>query len=170
MKLARLGLLLAVATFGLVTFQSAHATDADEIKICLDHWGKTPFGDKPEFRVVGGKVKVMGIGGNIDESKKTEKPELVLLRPAVTVMAKTVIDLRNPNGWYCLKGETAVMGKMQINLDCHAHMASSTSGATVMGEDQSNSGTTVMGSTVVTRVGDCPAAHGAADKSAAKKL
>ena len=157
MKFVRMAALLGVLVFGLVSSQFARATDAEEIKICLDHWGKNPFGDKPDFRVVGGKVKVMGIGSNIDESKETKKPELVLIRPAVTVMAKTVIDLRNPNGWYCLKGETAVMGKMQINLDCHAHMASSTSGTTVMGEDKSDSGTTVMGSTVVSRVGDCPA-------------
>jgi len=40
-----------------------------------------------------------------------------LVKPAVSVMAKTVLQLKNPNGWYCLKGRTSVLGKIEIQLD-----------------------------------------------------
>lgn len=143
--------------------QLAHAEDVDDIKSCLAKWGNSPFTAKSPYRVVAARVKVMGIGGDIDESTKTSTPELVLIRPAVTVMAKTLMTLGNPNGWYCLKGKTAVMGKMQIDLHCSAHVASSESGATVMGSDKEGTGTTVMGSTKITRIGKCAAAKEATE-------
>lgn len=133
----------------------ARATDADEIKACLKSWGHSPFTEKSPYRIVAAKVKVMGIGGDIYETVATKQPELVLVRPAVTVMAKTAMHLGNPNGWYCLKGKVAVLGKMEINLHCSAHMAASEGGATVLGANDANSGTTVLGSTRVNRVGDC---------------
>lgn len=144
----------------------AQADDAEEIQACLSKWGNSPFTAKSPYRVVAARVKVMGIGGDIDESKKTSKPELVLIRPAVTVMAKTLMTLGNPNGWYCLKGKTAVMGKMQIDLHCSAHIASSEDGATVMGSDKEGTGTTVMGSTKITRIGNCAAAKADAEAEA----
>jgi hypothetical protein len=139
----------------LVCAQLAHAGDAEEIKECLKKWGNSPFTEKSPFRVVSAKVKVMGIGQDINETNKTSQPELVLIRPAVTVMAKTEMNLENPNGWYCLKGETAVLGKMQINLHCKAHMAASQGTATVLGSDNHEAGTTVLGSTRVARTGNC---------------
>lgn len=144
-------LVLAVMVFGA----SAFASDKEEIKSCLAKWKNSPFTENSDYRIVSAKVKVMGIGSDIDESTKTSKPELVLIKPAVTVMAKTEMNLGNPNGWYCLKGKTAVLGKMQINLHCSARMASSESGATVMGADDEGTGTTVLGSTRVARTGNC---------------
>ncbi len=146
---------LMILTTGLTYGTVARADDVEEIKTCLAHWGKSPFKVDSPFRVVTTRVKVMGIGGDVDESTKTDKPELVLIRPAVAVMSKSILNLRNPNGWYCIKGEVAVMGKMEINLDCHAHFTSSKSGATVMGSDDNQVGTTVMGSSNLNRVGDC---------------
>lgn len=137
---------------------TARAEDSDEIQTCLTKWGKTPFTRTSKFRVISARVKVMGIGKDIDDTASTNEPELVLIRPAVTVMGKTAINLGNPNGWYCLKGEVAVMGKMEINVNCKAHFASSKDGATVMGSDDQGTGTTVMGSTRVNRVGSCAGA------------
>ena len=137
---------------------TARAEDSDEIQTCLTKWGKTPFTKTSKFRVIGARVKVMGIGKDIDDKVVTSEPELVFIRPAVTVMGKTAINLGNPNGWYCLKGDVAVMGKMEINVNCKAHFASSKDGATVMGSDDHGTGTTVMGSTRVNRVGDCAGA------------
>jgi hypothetical protein len=133
---------------------SAAATDMDEIQNCLRSWGKTPFSkENPDFRVITSKVRVMGIGDNVEDTRPTEKPELVLLKPAVSVMSKTVISLMNPNGWYCLKGKVDVLGKSEIKLHCHAHMASSTDSTTVMGSNKENAGVTVLGKSTVTREG-----------------
>ena len=131
------------------------ATDSEEIQKCLKSWSSTPFTKSSPFRVITAKVKVMGIGGDIQDNSPTEKPELILVRPAVTVMAKTVMNLANPNGWYCLKGKVAVLGKLEVNLHCKAHMAASEGGATVLGASEADSGTTVLGATRVNRTGDC---------------
>jgi hypothetical protein len=134
---------------------SAAATDMDEIHSCLRNWGKTPFSkDNPDFRVITSKVRVMGVGDNVEDTRPTEKPELVLLKPAVSVMSKSVMKLMNPNGWYCIKGKVDVMGKSEIELHCKAHMASSKESATVMGSNKTETGVTVMGSTTVNRVCD----------------
>jgi hypothetical protein len=133
---------------------SAAASDLDDIKACLHYWGKTPFSkESPEFRVVSSKVKVMGIGDDFVDSNKTAKPDLVLLKPAVTVMAKSVMSLLNPNGWYCIKGKVDVLGKGEINVACKAHLATSRDGTTVMGSNDAETGVTVLGKSTITRVG-----------------
>ncbi len=130
------------------------ASDMDELKECLRHWGKHPFSkSEPEYRTIAGKVKVMGIGGEMIDMVKTEKPALILLKPSVNVMSKSVITLMNPNGWYCIKGKVDVLGKTEVNLHCHAHMASSSDGTTVLGSDDSETGVTVLGKSTLNRVG-----------------
>ena len=149
-------ILIALALVGAQLLSvCAHAdAEANEIQSCLRSWGKTPFTANSPFRVISAKVKVMGIGGNIDESVKTAAPELVLVRPAVSVMSKATMTLDNPNGWYCLRGKVTVLGKTQINLNCKAHLASS-DGATVLGGSDESTGTTVLGSTRIVRLGAC---------------
>jgi len=142
--------LILAAGFSL----TAAATDMDDVKACLHYWGKTPFSkESPEFRVVASKVKVMGIGDDFVDQGKTEKPDLVLLKPAVTVMSKSVMSLLNPNGWYCIKGKVDVLGKGEINVACKAHLASSKDGTTVLGSNESETGVTVLGKSTITRVG-----------------
>ena len=130
---------------------SAYAADDDEVANCLRSWGKHPFKEKPEFRVISSKVRVMGVGSNVEDTRPTDKPELVLLKPAVSVMSKSTMDLMNPNGWYCLKGKVDVLGKTEINLHCNAHMASSTGGVAVMGSNVEEKGVTVLGKSVINR-------------------
>jgi len=135
----------------------ASATDADEIKACLEHWQDHPFkGEHPKFRTLISRVKVMGIGDEVGDTAKTDKPELVLVKPNVTVMSKSVLKLLNPNGWYCMKGKVSVLGKSEIQLHCKAKLASSNSGAVILGSDRADTGgVTVLGETRVKRV-DCP--------------
>jgi hypothetical protein len=144
--------LLALLT---VSF-SARAEDTGDdvaVKNCLSNWRTNPFkGDKPEFRVIVSKVKVMGIGPDITDSTPTKAPELVLIKPNVTVMAKTALHLMNPNGWYCLKASVAVLGKNAIDLACKAHLAFSNDGTTVMGDSNAKGGVTVLGGTQVNQV------------------
>ena len=137
----------------LLACSYAGASDLEDVQNCLRHWGETPFSATPEFRIMTSKVRVMGIGDEMTDAKHSLKPELILIKPAVSVMSKSVMTLTNPNGWYCLKGKVDVLGKTEINLHCQAHLAASTDGATVMGSDDGNTGTTVLGKTVVTRVG-----------------
>jgi hypothetical protein len=63
------------------------------------------------------------------------------------------MTLANPNGWYCLKGKVDVMGKTEINLNCKAHLATSTDSVTVAGSDDNDTGVTVLGKSVVNKVG-----------------
>jgi hypothetical protein len=144
-----LAMLLLVPAF-------SYASDADEIKSCLEHWKEHPFkGEHPKFRTLISRVKVMGIGDEVGDTAKTDKPDLVLVKPNVTVMSKSVLKLLNPNGWYCMKGKVSVLGKSEIQLHCKAKLASSNSGAVVMGSDNADTGgVTVLGETRVTRV-DC---------------
>jgi len=146
-----------VLTFAFVTASPiARASESDEsaIQSCLAHWGKHPFSAKdPKYRVIQGRVKVMGIGGDIKDDEKTAQPELVLVKPQVNVMGKSEMNLLNPNGWYCLKSKVAVLGKTVINLHCKASLASSADGATVLGGADEQNGVTVLGSSKLNRVG-----------------
>lgn len=132
----------------------AFADDVSEVKNCLSHWKDHPFNaDQPKFRTISSKVKVMGMGDEMVDGTKTEKPELIFVKPTVNVMSKSKIHLLNPNGWYCLKSNVAVMGKTEFQVDCKAKLASANDGATVMGKDDSDHGNvTVLGKNTVTKV------------------
>ncbi len=134
----------------------ALADDAAVVRACLDNWGKHPFNARhPKFRVFGTKVRVFGIGGKVRDTVHTSRPELVLIKPNVSVMSKSTMDLLNPNGWYCLRGKVNVMSSTTINLDCRAHIASSKPGVTVLGgnSESQESEVTVLGGARITRVG-----------------
>ena len=130
----------------------AFAATNPDIDRCLKTWGKQPFGNGEEFRTLKGEVKIVGIGENLKDVDVTKKPSLILVKPSVTVMSKQLIELTNPNGWYCLKGPVSVMGKAQINLHCKAHMAT-TEGVTVAGSNSDKGGVAVLGAIEVKRVG-----------------
>jgi hypothetical protein len=121
------------------------------VQRCLASWKDHPFGASPEYRVIEPQVGVFGIGGDINDDKATDRPELVYIRPAVSVMSKSDLDLMNPNGWYCLEKSVSVMAKIQIRLHCDAHLASTEEGVTVMGAG--DRGVNVMGATGVEKVG-----------------
>jgi hypothetical protein len=124
----------------------------NDVRLCLLNWKTHPFPkDNPTYKVIQPQVKVFGIGGNVDETTATDKPELVYIRPNVSVMSKTTLNLMNPNGWYCLASNTAVMAKVVINLGCKAHLASSQEGVAVLGGG--DKGVNVLGKTAVNLVG-----------------
>lgn len=131
---------------------------ADEaVDACIEQWGKaSPFkkGAKPH-QVVGTSVKVLGIGkDNFEDLTATKGPRLVVIKPSVNVLGKTVFRLMNPNGWYCFKSNTSVLGKIQIEAACTAKIASSKDGgANVLGSDESDQGVTVLGTLRITRPG-----------------
>ncbi|WP_223212052.1 peptidoglycan-binding protein [Thiolapillus brandeum] len=134
----------------------AVADDASVVRACLNNWGKHPFNARhPKYRVFGTKVRVFGIGGKVRDTVHTDRPELVLIKPNVSVMSKSNMDLLNPNGWYCLRGKVNVMSSTTINLDCRAHIASSKPGVTVLGgnSESREKEVTVLGGARIIRVG-----------------
>ena len=131
---------------------------ADEaVDACIEQWGKaSPFkkGAKPA-QVVGTSVKVLGIGkDNFEDLVATKAPRLVVIKPSVNVLGKTVFRLMNPNGWYCFKSNTSVLGKIQIEAHCKAKIATSKEGgANVLGSDETDQGVTVLGTLRIERSG-----------------
>ena len=145
-----------LAVMSMSAFASSSKEDQPTLDACIKSWGKSPFKPgTPAGTVVSPSVKVFGVGGSGNATDAaTDKPELVLVRPAVNVMGKSTIRLQNPNGWYCMRSNVNVAGKMEIEVPCKAHIASANAeGATVGGVDESNKGVTVFGPLRVTRVG-----------------
>jgi len=120
---------------------------------CLFAWNKQPFGRHPEYKTLSTSVKVFGIGHETSDTEVTPNPALILVNPGVNVGGGTVIQVLNPNGWYCFRTTVNVMGGMTIKAHCKAHLAT-TSGdvmATTNGAD--GKGISVLGAIVVERVG-----------------
>jgi len=139
----------------LTVFFSCNALAAEEsIRKCISAWGNSPFpSSTAPHRVLKPGVKVFGIGNTIEDQTATANPQLILVKPGVNVLGKTVYRLMNPNGWYCFKSNVSVLGKLEIEAHCKAHIATAADGANVLGADDSQSGVAVLGSIRVKRVG-----------------
>ncbi|HSN21493.1 MAG TPA: hypothetical protein VLS49_12490 [Usitatibacter sp.] len=150
--------LLALLAFAALP-ALALADDGDQAALdqCIAYWGKaSPFRKgTPADGVIATGVKVFGIGqSSTGDDPVTSKPRLVLVRPAVNVMGRSTIRLGNPNGWYCFRSNVTVMGKLQIDAQCHAHLASAREEGTAVGAaDESNKGVAVFGALRVSRFG-----------------
>lgn len=146
-------LFVLLGTFIPPTLASA---SLESVQACLSSWPDHPFdAHNPSYRTVSGQFKIFGIGNDINESTPTDKPELVLILPNVSVMTGSTMTLMNPNGWYCLRSKVNVMGSSEINLHCKAHIASTKGGTTVLGsnEGEIDQGVTVMGKSTIIRKG-----------------
>jgi hypothetical protein len=127
-----------------------------DVEACLKQWGDPPFKDLKslKFRVIKPDVKVLGVGSNVVDDVKTIYPQLIYIRPAVSVMSKTTYKLMNPNGWYCFKSKVNVLGESIIKAACNAHIITSKGAATVLGKgEKEHKGTTVLGESSIER--DC---------------
>ena len=142
---------LLISSFFLFT-PMAVADEYEAVRLCMKNWGTHPFNaSKPKYRVIGKKVKVFGIGGNINDSSVTASPELVLIKPNVSVMSVARMYLMNPNGWYCIHNKVNVMSKTEINLHCKANLATTKDGVAVLAKDEKEQGVTVLGKATIVR-------------------
>ena len=136
----------------------AAASDQPALDACIASWGKSsPFKKgKAADSVIGTGVKVFGIGsGQSGNDPPTDRPALILVRPAVNVAGRSTIRLSNPNGWYCFRSNVTVAGAMNIEAHCKAHIASAKEdGTTVGASDESGKGVAVFGALRVNRF-DC---------------
>ena len=145
--------------FALSALAPAIAVANDQVALdeCIASWGKaSPFKKgTPAAGVIATGVKVFGIGrGSTGDDPVTAKPRLVLVRPAVNVLGKSTIRLVNPKGWYCFRSNVTVAGKIAIEAQCDAHIASARAeGTTVGAADDSDKGVAVFGVLRVTRFG-----------------
>jgi hypothetical protein len=146
----------ALAASALVS-TTAFADDQKVLDACIASWGaKSPFKKgTPAKSVIATGVKVFGLGsGGGVHDQPTDKPALVLVRPAVNVAGKSTIRLGNPKGWYCFRSNVTVAGKIEIEIPCTAQIASSKEDGTAVGAaDDSNKGVAVFGALRVTRLG-----------------
>ena len=149
--------LLAALVLSAVALPAA-ASDQPALDACIASWGKSsPFKKgKAADSVIGTGVKVFGIGsGQSGNDPPTDRPALILVRPAVNVAGRSTIRLSNPNGWYCFRSNVTVAGALNIEAHCKAHIASAKEdGTTVGASDESGKGVAVFGALRVNRF-DC---------------
>jgi hypothetical protein len=149
-KRCLIGLLLG-ASAGV----SALAAQADDspVNSCLNAWGSHPFGKNPSYKTLSTSVKVFGIGSDTADTETTQTPALVLVNPGVNVAGGSVVQVLNPNGWYCFRTTVSVMGGLTIKAHCKSHLAT-TAGDVLGGANAADGkGVTVLGKTQVERVG-----------------
>ncbi len=144
--------ILAVVSFAPDTF-AADKEDAATLDKCLRAWKKNPFRKNPDYRVLKSGVKVLGVGGAVEDNEETKSPQLILVEPSVSVLTKASYKLMNPNGWYCFQSKVDVLAKTSIELHCKANLATSSDAVTILGSNDKSNGVTVLGKTEVKRVG-----------------
>lgn len=146
---------MIVVLLGAGLCLSLKADNNPNIDECLKAWGKHPFNAKNyTYKKLKTNVKVLGIGGNIADREETAKPQLVLINHSVSVLSKQKFELLNPNGWYCIRGSTAVLGQSEIHIHCKAHLASTVEGAAVLGNTEDGAGSVaVLGKSTIEKVG-----------------
>lgn len=147
-----IGLLLGASA--LVSGSAVAAEEGDSpVDSCLKAWGNHPFGKNPQYKTLATAVKVFGIGRDTADTESTPAPTLVLVNPGVNVAGGSVVQVLNPNGWYCFRTTVNVMGGLTIKAHCKSHLA--TTAGEVLGAENASEGkgVTVMGSTRVERVG-----------------
>ena len=150
-KTAPVAALLALClALPLSTPVSAGDQVDDSIASCLQAWGTHPFGKTPQFKTLGTSVKVFGIGKDTGDTESTSSPSLVLINPSLNLMGGSTIELLNPNGWYCMRTTVSIMGNVNLRAHCKAHLAMTSAGITVLGN---NSGSRSFKDMTVTTMG-----------------
>ena len=128
--------------------------DKDALNGCLKNWGQHPFVEgNLDYRTIAPSVRVFSTGVSVQDNRETKEPELVLIKPSVSVLSVVTVRLLNPQGWYCLYGKVSVFSAVDIHIDCRANLASSRDGATVLGSNDRRDGVTVFGTSNVNRIG-----------------
>jgi hypothetical protein len=156
MPLANTQKLILVLLLGAAVLMPAVAAEDESdspVAGCLKAWGKHPFGRNPQFKTLSTAVKVFGIGRDTEDTEATKVPALVLVNPGVNVAGGNVVQVLNPNGWYCFRTSVNVMGGLTIKAHCKTHLA--TTSGDVLGKDHGSEdkNVTVLGSSQVERVG-----------------
>jgi hypothetical protein len=74
--------------FGVVQ----RGSDKDALNGCLKNWGQHPFVEgNLDHRTIAPSVRVFGIGVSVQDDRETEHPELVLIKPSVSVFSEVTL-------------------------------------------------------------------------------
>ena len=125
------------------------------LSACLSAWGDHPFGSHLTYSRMSSSPRLTGAAPTNMAPAATNYPSLVLVDPLVNERGESGIALLNPNGWYCLRVPSGLVGRVAVQLHCRAHLAVSSGGATYWGGGRGAAGVTTMGPLEVERVG-CP--------------
>lgn len=103
----------------------AAAISAAAIAACIKKWPNQPFTD---IELTNPDVKTIDQLNNNNavsfrDDKFTQKPKLVLVNITSKNVNKGKIELRNPNGWYCVDMESKSANSFIISVDCKAMVA-----------------------------------------------
>jgi len=129
----------------------ANDEDVETIRRCMQNWNANPFGNSTvNIRRIYASVSVGGIGTAINDTMRTQSPELVIIYAGVNVLGSTTWNLANPNGWYCAKVNVNVQSTFTINLHCNARLSDSRVNVNV-GSNQNNT-TAAIGVNVLSNV------------------
>ncbi len=61
----------------------------------------------------------------IDDKAQSETPQLILIDAGVNVGGSPIYNLKNQNGYYCMKVGVNVNTSLIVNLACNARLADS---------------------------------------------
>lgn len=96
------------------------------LRRCMHKWGGVPFGDEVKnFRRIFASVVVGSSTTAINDTVKTDEPELLLVYAGVNVNSEVTYNFLNPNGYYCIFVNVNVDTQLTVNLHCNAKLADS---------------------------------------------
>lgn len=143
----------------------ANPADTAAINRCLAKWKNHPFPTNiTSFKHIYAAISINSNAVVVDDVAQTAVPQLILVDAGVAVGGNPIYNLRNQNGYYCMKVGVNVKTNLTINLACKARLADS---LFQVGVNSSSSGTSAavginVGSNVkvnTTDVNGQPACH-----------
>lgn len=107
----------------VVTKANAPEKDVDALNKCLAKWKEVPFPPNvTDYKKIV-SVTVGGYGVPVNDTVATTDPVLVLVVAGVNVGGAPVMNLLNPNAYYCMMVGVNVDTDLTVNLHCGAHLA-----------------------------------------------
>lgn len=104
----------------------ANPNDNAAIQRCLAKWKNLPFPTTiTNYKRIYAAVSINSNAVVVDDPAQTSTPQLILVDAGVTVGGSPIYNLRNQNGYYCMKVSVNVNTNLNINLACNARLADS---------------------------------------------
>lgn len=108
------------------TIPGADPDDVPALQRCLASWKNLPFAPAiTDYKRIYAAVSVGSNAVVIDDTAQTSAPQLILVSASVNVGGSPIYNLRNQNGFYCMKVGVNVNTNLTVNLACNARLADS---------------------------------------------
>jgi hypothetical protein len=95
--------------------------DDQAMRKCFVEWGDAPFGEAAakSYRIMTAQGTGFGAREVADKSK-SKTNNLVLIKVDVVGFSSVILDLGNPNGWYCIASSATGFSNLKIKKHCKA--------------------------------------------------